>query len=406
MEDNKSGKYAELAKQIPWKLCKKARRIVIKIGTRAISKEDGSFDEDMLKNLAVDLSQLYASGKEIIIVSSGAVNAGVRELKLPERPRDIIALQTMAAVGNPILINEFRKFITFAPIAQILITQEDLSNRTTFVNFRNTMEDIITRKIIPVINENDVVSVNELMIRKDMMLNFTDNDILAGLITATLNADLLIILSDIEGLYTKHPNSKFAEFVPYVPEITEDIFKMAKSGSEVGRGGMVSKIIAAQIATYAGAGVIIAHAKKVRLKHIFKGNATITFFAPKARSSERKIKDKDLWLMFAANVKGKIYIDEGAAHAIRSGASLLFNGIVRIDGDFDRDDIVEIHVLSDGNSEKDSSVNSYIIAKARVNYDSSALRRFAQLSQDERKRYFKKQNIREIISHEHMVFID
>ncbi len=392
-------------KGIPWKYCKKADRIVIKLGTRALIENDLSFDETLFKNLAIDLSELQAMGKEIIIVSSGAVNAGVKELGLLKRPRELVSIQTMAAVGNPLLIEQYRQYFTFCHVGQILVTQEDLSNRESYNNFRNTMEDMLSRKIIPIINENDVVSVNEIRARKDMQLNFTDNDILAGLIAASLEADLLIILSDIEGLYTKHPNSSFAEFVPFVPKITEQVLDMAQSGTELGKGGMYSKVIAGQIATYSGVTMLIAHAKKTRVKDFFKSTPKCTFFAPKGEYLKR---NKEIWLMFGANVKGKLIVDSGAANAIQEGASLLFNGILNFEGKFRKNDVIEIYErrVKPGNMKNKKEEKLVNLARAKTRYSSEELQRFEKLEKEERLEYFKEQNIREIVSHEHMAFIE
>ena len=361
------------ANSIPWKLCKKAERIVIKLGTRSLIHEDRSFNDEIFRNLALDISKLYSQGKEIIIVSSGAVNAGVNALGLLKRPRDLHSLQAMAAVGNPILMEQYKKYFTFCNLAQILVTQEDLSIRESYNNFKNTLKEIISRRIIPIINENDVVSVNELRNRKDMQLNFTDNDILAGLISASLKADLLLILSDVDGLYTKHPNSPYADFVPYIPKITSEVINMAQTGNELGRGGMISKIIAGQIMTYSGGTMVIGNAKTTRVKDILNGCEKCTFFAPR---EDQKLRSKEIWLMFAANVKGNIFIDSGASRAIQNGASLLFNGITRFTGKFRKKDIVEIYEVKERDPSltlKEHPENFELIARARTRYSSEEM---------------------------------
>ena len=388
MTDNstQTGYKIRPAQEIPWKLCKKAKRIVIKLGTRALVNEDRSFDQKLFKQLGEDLDRLQRDGKEILIVSSGAVNAGVNALSLKERPRELVAQQVMAAVGNPLLITQFQTHFSSCCIAQVLVTQEDFSNRVSYNNFRNTMDEMISRRIIPIINENDVVSVNELQAVDGMEYNFGDNDVLAGLVAASMEADLLILLSDIDGLYTKHPNSSFAEFIPYVPEITREVMAMGKSGSGMGRGGMVSKVIAAQIMTKAGGAAIIAHAKRTRVKEILLGKAKVTFFGP-----SEKLKNKKIWLIFGANLNGRLVVDAGAERALGKGASLLFNGITEIEGAFQKGDIVGI-------------ISGDMFVRGKVNYSAAELRRFSATSAELRKEYFAVNNIREIVSHENMAF--
>ena len=186
----------------------------------------------------------------------------------------------MAAIGNPLLITEYQKYFTFCKIGQVRVTQEDFSSRVSYNNLRNTIEEMIKRHIIPIFNENDVVSVNELQTEDGTEFNFTDNDILAGLVAASMDADLLIIFSDVDGLYTKHPNSPNAHFLSYVEEITDEIMAMGQKGSKFGRGGMISKLIAEQMVTKANGSVIIAHAKHSRIKDIFQGTAQLTFLLP------------------------------------------------------------------------------------------------------------------------------
>jgi glutamate 5-kinase len=387
------------AQEIPWKLVKKAKRIVIKIGTRALVDNKRQFDQVLFKQLSEDIQKLFLEGKEIIIVSSGAVNAGLNFLGFTERPREMTKLQVLAAVGNPLLMAEYQKHFHFCKIAQILVSQEDFSNRVSYNNFRNTLDEMVHMHIIPIINENDVVSVNELAY-EGVEFNFTDNDILAGLVAASSSADLLVIFSDVDGLYTKHPNSPYAEFIPFVPEINAQVLKMGKSGSKEGRGGMVSKLIAANMITKTGGSAIVAHAKNSRLKDVLQGNTKLTFFAP-----NETLTKKQLWIYFGANLKGKIFIDEGAKQAIFDGASLLFQGIKEIQGNFKEDDVVGIY----GPKEKDPSKNikeeEYeMIARARINFSRDSLDRYNNMTKEDRKQYFKQNKIREIITHDEMAF--
>lgn len=386
------------AKRIPWKVVKKAKRIVIKIGTRALIKKDRTFDDQFFSGIAEDIGRMQNEGKEIILVSSGAVNAGVNALGLQERPKELVEQQVMAAIGNPLLMTQYQKFFTFCKIGQVLVTQEDFSNRISYNNLRNTMEEMIKRRIIPIFNENDVVSVNELQ-EDNTEFNFTDNDILAGLVAASCEADLLVIFSDVEGLYTKHPNSPRAVFLAYIPEITKEVMAMGQKGSKFGRGGMISKLIAADMVTKAGGSVIIADAKKSRLKEIFQGNTKLSFFS----ASSENLKNKQIWMIFGANVKGKIQIDDGAKKAIESGASLLFQGIQEFSGNFNKGDVVGIitTIIDPETKEREE----FVIARAKINYSLDELQHIHNIPHDKRKDYFKLNNIREIISHENMVFV-
>ena len=373
---------------IPWDEIKKAEKIIIKFGTRALVKENKDFDEDLFQKLGEDIKKLLEMQKKIVIVSSGAVNAGVKRLQLPSRPKELLYQQMLAAIGNPLLMNQYQKYLP-VPVAQVLVTQEDLSNRTAYVNIRNTLRLMLKENIIPIINENDVVSINELYSEEGMEYNFSDNDLLSALIASMIKADLLIIFSDIEGLYTKHPNSKFKEFVPYVAEINGEIRKMAKSGSNMGRGGMISKIMAAEIANESGINVFLTHAKKTRLIEIFEPKVLGTFFKRK----EVPIKNRHSWLIHAGIVRGSIVVDEGAKNAIVEGKSLLMPGIIDFKGSFNKDDIVAIEF------------NGTQVAKGKINFSCDELTRFKDMKEEERKEYFKKYGIREIISNENIGFL-
>jgi glutamate 5-kinase len=203
----------------------------------------------------------------------------------------------------------------------------------------------------------------------------------------------------VDGLYTKHPNSVNARFLSYVPEITDEIMAMGQKGSKFGRGGMISKLIAADMVTKAGGSVIIAHAKHSRLKDIFQGTAQLTFFSP----CEANLRNKEIWMIFGANVKGKIVIDAGAVDAITNGASLLMQGIKEFTGSFNKGDVVRI--VGECSNEETGEAEDLMIARARISYSSLELQHFQNLAPEKRKEYFKANNIREIISHENMVFL-
>ena len=245
-----------------------AQNIVVKIGTKSLLLDDSSFDFKIIASLVQDIKILVRNkGKRVVLVTSGAVSAGMRKLEMDERPRDLVLQQVAASVGNPLLMNEYIRMFGDMPVAQILLTQQALSDRVTYNHFSNTMDRLLRMKIVPIVNENDVISIDELVDtrygEKHTEYNFSDNDVLSALVAASINADLLVILSDVDGLYTNHPDSNEAEFIPVVNAVTEDIIKMGKDGSKLGRGGMQTKLKAAQICSMAGVWMVIADAKKV-----------------------------------------------------------------------------------------------------------------------------------------------
>ena len=272
-----------------------------------------------------------------MLVSSGAVGAGMSELELDARPTDLARLQAVAAVGQAKLIEAYDR--TFREhgrhAAQVLLTAQDLDDRASYLNVRNTLLSLMEFKAIPIINENDTVAVDELM------TTFGDNDRLAALVTNLLGAELLVILSDVDGLYDGDPASESTSVISLVTELNDEIRAHASAASQgPGKGGMVSKLDAAQIVTAAGEQVIIAsgHEENV-LGRIVEGELLGTLFVAqgKALSSRKK------WLMFSAQSRGRLHVDQGALQAIRDGgSSLLAIGITRVEGEFDKGGVVEI----------------------------------------------------------------
>src|SRR5271157_387259 len=202
-----------------WDAIKNAHRIVVKIGTKSVLASDGSFDFKTMAALIYDIKTMVKDeGKELVLVTSGAVAAGMKKLGMKERPRDLVLQQVAASVGQPLLLNEYIRMFDDMSVAQILLTQQDLSMRKSYVHFFNAMEQMLKMKIVPILNENDVVSIDELVGTKSgetaKDYNFSDNDVLSALVAASISADLLIVMSDVDGLYNKHPNAKDAEFLP------------------------------------------------------------------------------------------------------------------------------------------------------------------------------------------------
>ncbi|MHA1684545.1 MAG: glutamate 5-kinase [Promethearchaeota archaeon] len=376
-----------------WDEIAAATRIVIKIGTKSLLLDDGSFDFKTIASIVQSIKELVRGGKEVVLVSSGAVSAGMKKLGMDDRPRDVVMQQVAASVGNPLLLNEYVRMFGDMPVAQVLLTQQDLSNRKSYLHFRNTMERLMREKIVPVVNENDVISIDELVGTKsgesEIDYNFSDNDVLSALVATSLGAGLLVILSDVDGLYTKHPDAKGSEFVPFVEKIDDHIKRMGKDGSKFGRGGMVTKLRAAEICTRSNVWMVIAHAKKSDLPDLLQGLCKCTIFKP-----EMKLPSKHLWMVFAANVEGKIFLDDGAVRALDHGASILLPGIRECRGDFNKNAVIEIY----------GTLGSNCIGKGITKWSSQEIRRFKELYETD-PASFRDQKVGEIIHRDNIAFI-
>jgi len=310
---------------------------VVKVGTRVLTNPDGTLDDVQISRLAEELNELTAVGRRVVLVSSGAVGAGMSQMGLAARPADLAKLQAVAALGQTKLIElydrTFRKHGRHA--AQVLLTAEDLDDRTRYLNVRNTLLALLEYDAIPIINENDTVAVEELA------TTFGDNDRLAALVTNLLRAPLLIILSDVDGLYTGDPTLDSSSLVPLVTDLDDRIVAYAEDKlTGVSKGGMASKLRAARIATAAGENVIIASGHRPGiLRQIIDGDEVGTLFVAQGKS----ISPWKRWIGFSAQPRGKILLDEGACKAIaQNGSSLLAIGITATDGVFDKGDVVAI----------------------------------------------------------------
>ncbi|RJQ43707.1 MAG: glutamate 5-kinase [Nitrospiraceae bacterium] len=331
------------------------KRLVIKIGSNILASADRGLNTERLHALTKDISDVIDAGNSIVIVSSGAVAAGLKKLGLKEKPKDIKLKQAAAAIGQSSLMWAYEhNFSGFhKKVAQVLLTKEDISNRQRYINAKNTLFTLMSYGVIPVINENDPVAVDEI--------KFGDNDMLAALVAGLVEADMFIILSDVEGLYTKNPSLHDSELIGCVEEITPAIEKTAGSaGSAVSTGGMYSKILAAKQATSHGIPVAIMSGKKSGLLMRFmKGEKIGTYFNPKTQ----RLSSRKGWIAYGVKTKGIIYLDDGAVNALTTqGKSLLPSGIVKIEGDFGVGDYVK---CVDKHGEK--------IAKGLTNYSSKDL---------------------------------
>lgn len=308
---------------------KKAKRIVIKVGTSTITYANGKRNFSQIDRLARELSDLQNQGKEMILVSSGAVAVGVDRLGLPVKPATIPGKQACAAVGQGVLMHTYEKlFADYGQIvAQVLITRTEAIDRHRYTNCRNTFMTLLQQGVIPIVNENDVVALDELKIG--------DNDNMSALVAGIVDADLVIILSDIDGLYTANPATHpEATLVHTVQEITPEIEASAGGvGSSRGTGGMATKIQAAKAATNSGIQLVIASGtEKNAIPRILQGEEIGTLFV----SRENRLQFRKRWLAFGAKIQGSIVVDDGCAKAIRKagGCSILPAGIYQVVGDF------------------------------------------------------------------------
>jgi glutamate 5-kinase len=311
------------------------KRIVIKIGTNTLSKE-GGIDAEYITQTAQQVSSLLTQNRQVVIVTSGAIGMGAGQLNIKERIGDMKLRQACAAIGQPLVMAEYRKaFLRYnITTAQVLITADVFTNRKTYLNLRNSIETLLSLGVVPILNENDSVSTDEIGTA------FGDNDRLSAMVASKIDAQLLIILSDIDALYDKDPR-KFpdARPIPAVYEITEEIEKSAgRRGSEFSTGGMKTKIEAAKIAANAGCRIVMANGKvKNVIDKILAGEPVGTVFMPK-----RKLSNRTRWILNSSPA-GTIVVDEGALKAIRNHKSLLPSGILAVEGSFEAGEVVLIN---------------------------------------------------------------
>jgi len=310
----------------------KAKRVVVKIGTNILTKEDG-IDANYVGQVAGQVNSLLKLGRQVVIVTSGAIGMGAGQLTLGERPKDIRMRQACAAIGQPMLMAEYRKsFEQFGVrVAQVLLTAEVLNNRKTYLNLRNSIETLLGLGVVPVLNENDSISTEEIGTA------FGDNDRLSALVASKIDADLLVILTDIDALYDKDPK-KYADAKPIetVFDITDEILRSAGGkGSKFGAGGMRTKIEAAKIASNAGCRIVLGNGRtKNVLERIVAGETIGTLFLPK-----RKLSNRERWIL-NSEPAGVINIDDGAIRATKNKKSLLPSGIKTIEGTFEAGEVV------------------------------------------------------------------
>ncbi len=318
---------------------KQAKRIVVKVGTSTLTYSSGRLNLKHLEKLVRQIADLHNSGKEVVLVTSGAVGAGVGRLGLKEKPRTIPERQAVAAVGQGLLMQVYTKYFSEYGVtaAQILLTREDMSDRRRYLNARNTLLMLANEyRALPIINENDTVATEELQLR------FGDNDTLAALVAGLVGADLLILLSDIEGLFTGDPRKDTnATLIPEVKEISPAIWATAgEAGTSRGTGGMITKLEAARIATRSGIMMVLASGEDPdALMKILEGETIGTVFLP----NHEALVQRERWIAFAGQPQGEVIIDQGAVTALlQDKKSLLPSGVTGVQGEFGIGDLIRV----------------------------------------------------------------
>ena len=321
-----------------------ATTIVVKVGTRVLTRSDGRLNHERITQLGEELNAVIDSGRRVVLVSSGAVGAGMGRLGIGRRPEDLAHLQAVAAIGQSALVEAYERAFRAhgRHAAQILLTADDLEHRPRYLNARNTILTLLEYGAIPVINENDTISVDELL------TTFGDNDRLAAIVTNLTQAPLLVLLSDVDGLYDGDPKSPESRVLPTVTRLDESIFALARDPADgvlgksgvLGKGGMASKLEAARLATAAGENVIIANGRKPGvLADIIAGRQVGTLIVAQGQT----VAARKRWIGFTIQPRGQLILDAGACRAVeQEGRSLLPIGIVDASGGFKKGDVVTL----------------------------------------------------------------
>ena len=335
---------------------KNAHRIVVKVGTSTLTHSTGRLNIHQIELLVRQLSDLVNQGKEILLVTSGAVGAGLDRMKLKEKPEAIPEKQALAAIGQGILMHIYEKLFSEygQTVAQVLLTKENSLHYSQYINSRNALLALLQMNVIPIINENDVVTVEQL--------KFGDNDTLSAMVASIVDADALILLTDIDGLYDKNPQTcPDAKLLERVTEITPEIEAIAGgAGTKMGTGGMFTKIQAAKIAMSSGVNMVIANGSSNNiLNDILAGENYGTIFPAR----EAHLKQRKSWLAFGKSICGSITVDKGCEDAlVKNGSSILAAGITDYAGEF-----------AAGNTVRVLTADDREIARGIINYDTASL---------------------------------
>ncbi len=341
-----------------------AKRIVFKFGTNILRGDDGFVSLPRIYSFIEDISRLAKEGKEVIVVTSGAVGLGKKRLGL-DSTEGVALKQACAAIGQGKLMSIYENgFDTYGIVSfQILLTEDDFPLRKRYLSLRTTLNKLLELKVVPIINQNDTVSTVEVDPQYEhMQVCFSDNDKLSALVASELDADLLVILSDVDGLYNENPkNNPLAKIIHKVDEVTEDILALGTDASAGGRGGMRTKLEAARMVTRFGGRVLIANGKiPYVIGKIFNGEELGTMFLPQ----QEGLSDKKRWIGYATNIVGKIVVNDGAKNALLAQKSLLPIGVCEVINEFKKGDVISI--LDEQRVE---------IARGIVNYNSESCKK-------------------------------
>ncbi len=339
---------------------KDCRRIVVKVGTSTLTHPNGQLNLGRMEHIVRELADLHNQNIEVLLVSSGAIGTGANLMGLKKVPRTLPEKQALAAIGQGALLHMYEKFFDEygKTVAQVLLTREDLDERMRYLNATNTLLAILNMKVIPIINENDTVVVEEI--------KFGDNDMLSTVIAGIVDADLLIILSDVDGFYDMDPRT--CEDAVLQSEIMEITYNMELNSTNRGfafsSGGMLTKLKGARVCMAAGIPLVIANSSERNvLRRIIAGEKLGTLFVPR----QEKMQARKKWIAFGTVLHGKLIIDQGAATAlVKRGKSLLASGIGEVEGDFERGTVVAV-LTADGRE----------MARGMANYSADEIRRIA-----------------------------
>ncbi len=369
-------------------LLRQAKRVVIKIGSSLVASRETGLSAERIDRLAGEIADVRAQGREVLVVSSGAVVSGIKKLGLREYPKSLPVKQAAAAVGQSHLMWAYEKAFERLnlQVAQVLLTHEDLADRRRFLNARHTLTTLIKFGVIPIINENDTVAVEELRVG--------DNDTLAAQVAHLVDADLLVILSDVDGLFTADPRKdSSATLIPLIHDITEDIERRAGVSSTFeGTGGMASKVRAAKkVGEYGVATLILNGTQSGLLPEVLSGNPGGSLFLPR----ERRLTSRKHWIAFTLRPRGQVQLDQGAVEALmQKGKSLLASGILDITGHFEAGDPVTC-AAPDGKE----------CAKGLVNFSSEILARIKGLKTIDIQKLPGLQEYEEVIHRDNLVIL-
>jgi len=378
------------------KIITQANRIVIKFGTNILTNEEGEVSLPRVYSFIEDVSRLKKSGKEVILVSSGAVGLGKKKLGVDST--DAVAMkQACAAIGQSRLMSIYESaFDQYnLVVAQILLTEDDFSQRKKYLSLRTTLNKLLELGVIPIINQNDTVSTIELdELYNDMQVCFSDNDKLSALVASELDADLLVILSDIDGLFDSNPKTNpDAKIIPIVEQVTNEILDYGEDASAGGRGGMKTKLEAARLVTRSGGTVLIVNGKTPSvITQVFSEKEIGTIFLP----HDEMLSGKKRWIGYATNVLGKLIVNYGAKKAIvEKETSLLPIGVVDVINEFKKGEVVSI-----------MDENEREIARGMVNYNSDDCKKIAGAQSEDIAKILGHKNYDAIITRDNITILE